>query len=163
MHDLRRLPIRHLGLVKLRQNDPRLTYKGNYGSGIGNVWNAGKTFYNKHQNLINPILNKGIDKISEKGKDYYHKHKGEVKKLIKDKAEDIVESVIDKAEKKLPDGKLKDKIMNNSDLIGEVSKKLLKKGIDKGEEVANDKIEKIINRERPKRTKKVKGAGLMII
>jgi hypothetical protein len=107
---------------------------GNYGAGIGKVYGMGKRRLRKRNNLFENLGNKLLDM----GMNLYDQNKDKINQVIKEKGADLANKLIDKAKTSdiLPDF-AKKKLVDNSELISNMSKMYIDQMVNKGSQFAD--------------------------
>jgi type III secretion system FlhB-like substrate exporter len=121
-------------IVQKHNLKKRMQYLGNYGVGIGKVYGLGKRRFKKKNKIFESLGNRLLDF----GVNLYDQNKDKINQVIKDKAGDVVNKIVDKAKTSdvLPEF-AKKKIVENSDLISNVSKKYIDQMVNKGSKFAD--------------------------
>lgn len=136
-------------MVLIHRHDvkKRCQCMGNYGAGIGKVYTRGGKRMRKKNKLLESFGSKLLNGLMDAGKNLYENNKDTINKAIKDKAGNIVNSIIEKTKESdmVPDI-VKKKLVDNSDLISSVSKKYIDQMVNKGSKMADTVVDIGINK-----------------
>lgn len=125
----------------------RAQYLGNYGAGIGKVYSRGGKRLRKKNKLLESFGSKILNGLLDAGKNLYDNNKDSINKALKEKAGNIVNNLVEKAKDSdmVPDF-AKKKLIDNSDLISNVSKKYIDQMINKGSKMADMGVDMAMNK-----------------
>lgn len=136
-------------LVQRHDIRKRAQCMGNYGAGIGKVYTRGGKRLRKRNKVLESFGSKLLNGLLDAGKNLYDNNKDSINKALKEKAGNIVNNLVEKAkDSELVPDILKKKIVDNSDLISNVSKKYIDQMINKGSQIADVGVNMGINKAR---------------